>query len=541
VRQAVDIRAYPGFRKLAIDYVYAYDRLQEFYAGNPADPEAWRQAIARARAFAQTRDRQAVADAIAAQQQLCGAPPQARANGELLREASTVAVVTGQQAGLFGGPLFTLLKAITAIKLAARLRQDYGAPAVPIFWIDAEDHDWAEVAGTTVLDSDYGATSIRVPDPPGAGTTPVARLTLDESITTVIDELARVLPPTEFTAPLVAQLRQAYRPGCGMSAGFGRFLEHTLGELGLVVYCASDRSTKPLVRHLFARDAEYPGTTASVAGDAGRRLVELGYHAQVETHADTLAIFSLDDGRTSIHVTDGRYRVAGREMSRSELLDAIEQSPERFSPNVLLRPVVQDTLFPTVAYVSGPNELAYLGQLRPVYAHFGVPMPIMFPRGSATLLDSASARFLDRYNIPVAALQAQDESTLNHLLEAELPEDVEHALQAANAAIEDRLGDVIKAVPAIDPTLEGAARSVQGKIRHELQGLHGKIIHAAKRRDDTLRRQFGRTRSLAFPMGHGQERALGFVYFLNRYGPALVERLHADLPLELGSHWIMTI
>jgi bacillithiol biosynthesis cysteine-adding enzyme BshC len=541
VRQAIDIRAYPGFRKLAIDYAYAYDTLQEFYSGNPANPEAWRQAIARARQFAQTRDRQAVADAIAAQQQLCGAPPEARAAGELLRDASTVAVVTGQQAGLFGGPLFTLLKAITAIKLARRIRQDYGVPAVPIFWIDAEDHDWAEVAGTTILDGEHMATALRLPDPPGAGTTPVARLVLDESITATIDELARVLPPTEFTADLLSQLRNAYRPGCGMSAGFGRFLEHTLGAFGLVVYCASDRSTKPLVRHLFARDAEFPGTTSKLAADAGQRLAARGYHIQVGPHLDNLAIFSLENGRTSIRVTEGRYHVAGRELSVAALLDEIARSPEAFSPNVLLRPIVQDTLFPTVAYVSGPNELAYLGQLRPVYEHFGVPMPIMFPRGSATLLDSASLRFLDRYGIPVAALHAQDDSALNHLLETQLPRDVEDALLATSAAIEEGLGRVATSVTAVDPTLEGAARSVQGKVRHELQGLHSKIIHAAKRRDDTLRRQFSRTRSLAFPNGHAQERTLGFVYFLNRYGPALVDRLVADLPLDLGLHWVMTV
>jgi uncharacterized protein YllA (UPF0747 family) len=208
---------------------------------------------------------------------------------------------------------------------------------------------------------------------------------------------------------------------------------------------------------------------------------------------------------------------------------------------VLLRPIVQDTLFPTVAYVAGPNELAYLGQLRPVYRHFGVPMPMMYPRGSATLLDSAGARFLDRYSVPIASLQAQDESTLNHLLETLLPPEVEQALADAATVIEERLGRVIASVPTIDPTLEGAARSVQGKVAHELQGLHNKVIHAAKRRDETLRRQFTRTRALAFPGGHAQERTIGFVYFLNRYGPGLVDRLIADLPLELGSHWLLTV
>ncbi|MDO8834527.1 MAG: bacillithiol biosynthesis cysteine-adding enzyme BshC, partial [Vicinamibacterales bacterium] len=373
------------------------------------------------------------------------------------------------------------------------------------------------------------------------GTLPVARLHLDDTVSAVIDELADALPPTEFTGTLLTRLRSAYRPGVGMSVAFGRWLEFTLGELGLVVYCSSDPATKPLARSVFTREAQFPGTTAELAADAGRRLVERGYHAQVDPHVDSLALFSLTDGRSAIKFHDGSYTVGGRVLGLPALLAEIEAQPAAFSPNVLLRPIVQDTLFPTVAYVAGPNELAYLGQLRPVYDHFGLPMPLMYPRGSATLIDAAGLRFLDRYGIPVASLQAQDESALNHLLESQLPPEVEHALQDAATALDERLGRLIAAVPAIDPTLEGAARAVQGKVRHELQGLHHKIIHAAKRRDETLRRQFSRSRALTFPGGHAQERTIGFVYFLNRYGPALIDRLIADLPLDLGSHWVMTI
>jgi len=219
----------------------------------------------------------------------------------------------------------------------------------------------------------------------------------------------------------------------------------------------------------------------------------------------------------------------------------VRANPAAFSPNVLLRPIVQDALFPTAAYVAGPNELAYLGQLKPVYAHFGVPMPLMVPRVSATLLDSAGVRFLAKHGVAVESLHAQDESVLNRLLEASLPQEVERAYHAAAAVLGDRMQDLVQAVPAIDPTLEGAARSAAGRIHHELQGLHAKIIHAAKRRDETLRRQFARTRAQAFPNGHAQERTIGFVSFLNRYGPGLIDQLVRDLPLEPGYHWVVTV
>jgi bacillithiol synthase len=202
---------------------------------------------------------------------------------------------------------------------------------------------------------------------------------------------------------------------------------------------------------------------------------------------------------------------------------------------------VQDTIFPTICYVAGPNELAYLGQLRGVYDHFGVPMPLMYPRASVTLMDSAGLRFLTKYKLPLEALQAQDEAALNELLKAQIPRVVEESVAEASRTIEAQMARVVQAMPALDPTLEGAARSTLQRMQHDLQTLQTKMIQAAKRRDETLRRQFMHARALAFPDGHAQERTIGFVSFLNQYGPALVERLDEALPLDMGRHWIVTI
>ncbi len=537
--EGIDIRRYPGIRRLAGDYAYAFGPLAEFFNGDPARPGAWLAAIERAQAH--PRDRAAVADVIAAQQQHRGAPPEARAALDRLRQPDGVAVLTGQQAGAFGGPLFTLLKAITALKLAARIRQEQKIPAVAVFWIDAEDHDWEEVASCEVLDADVQPRTVRLQPPPGAGTVPVGALVLPDSTTAALDELASYLPPTEFTATLMTRLRSAYRPGVSPGDAFGRLLEFTLGEFGLLVYDASDPAAKPLARPVFVREAQFPGLTSELAAAAGARLVELGYHAQVSAHTDGVALFSLDGGRAAIRFSDGAFHLGNRVVSPAELVAMAERNPAAFSPNVLLRPIVQDTLFPTAAYVAGPNELAYLGQLKPVYEHFGVPMPLMVPRASATLLDSAGVRFLAKYGVSLETLHAQDESVLNRLLEAALPREVEQAYEAASAVLGRELQQLAEAVPAIDPTLEGAARSAMGRIHHELQGLHGKIIHAAKRRDETLRRQFSRTRAQAFPDGHAQERAVGFVSFLDRYGPGLVDQLMSQLPLEFGYHWVLTV
>jgi len=536
---AVDIRTFPWIRRLASDYAFAFANVAPFFAGDPATPAAWADTIKRSQAF--ERQPAEIARVIAAQQAGRNAPAASRESAARLSDPATRVIITGQQAGLFGGPLFTLLKAITTMKLAANVSREHRVPVVPVFWIDAEDHDWLEVSGCTVLDSELAPDTVRLADLPGAGSLPIARLTLTDAAQTALDQLNNALPDTEFKPDLMTALRAAYLPGRSMSAAFGVWLEHVLGPHGLVVYDSSDPSTKALARDVFVKEVSQPGQTARIAARAGEALVAKGYHAQAQLADGTVSLFHLNAERAPIRI-EGKTATAGdKTMTLAELVAEATNHPEHFSPNVLLRPLVQDTVFPTICYVAGPNELAYLGQLKDVYAHFGVPMPLFYQRGTATLADSATLRFLSKYDLPITALRAQDESALNQLLESQLPPTVEQALTSMSSVVDERMAAIAAAVTQIDPTLEGAAKSTLGKMQHEVQSLHNKVIQAAKRRDETLRRQFQRAQALTFPQGHPQEREVGFVWFLNRYGPVLVERLMEELPLAMGHHWVLTI
>ena len=535
----VDIRRFPWIKPLAADYAFAYERLDDFFAGDPHSSDAWRAAIVRAQGAASARDR--VVDVVAAQQEHRQAPAASRAALQTLRDSRTVAVLTGQQAGVFGGPLFTLLKALTAIRLAEQVRTEHGVPTVAVFWIDAEDHDWDEVKSCGVLDGDLVPHTVSVGDPAGAHERPVARVILDATIDTAIAELERLLTPTEFTPALLGSLRSAYRQGLGTAEAFGRWLESVLGDRGLIVYDASDPAAKPLVGHIFARELEHAGETARAAAAAGDALQERGYHAQLTPHNDTVALFHLDGGREPIRSDSDGFRVGSVRHDRAALIEQARTNPEAFSPNVMLRPIVQDTIFPTICYVAGPNELAYLGQLKAVYAAFDVPMPLMFQRLTATLVDSNAMRFLTRHGFPLEQLQAQDEAALNDLLASHLPPGVEASLEQAGRTLRERMETLAGQVPQIDPTLEGATRSTLGRMEDDLKKLHAKVIQAAKRKDETLRRQFKHAQAQAFPAGHPQEREIGFLYFLNRCGPPLIDRLSRELLLDMGTHWVITV
>ena len=534
----VDFQGFPGIKRLAAEYVANFDALRPFFAGNPADDGAWRAAIA-ARTRAE-RGPAAIGPIVRAQQRARGAPDAAIDAAARLDDPRSVAVVTGQQAGLFGGPLYTLLKAVSTIRLARRAERVFGVPGVAVFWIDAEDHDLDEIRTCGLLDAEQAFTTVALATDAPAGT-PAAAVRLDREIEPVLDALAAALPETGFTAEVLGDLRRAYADGRGLVAAFATWLEHLLGGHGLVVFDAADPAAKPLAADLFAREIASAGTSTSLARSAGDRLRDAGFHAQVDPPANGVALFLQDGDRRALRIDGERLRAGDDARDRAVWLDRLRADAARFSPNVLLRPIVQDRLFPTVCYVAGPNELAYLAQLKPVYAHFGVPMPLVAPRLSATLVDSSVMKFLRRTEIALAALQPQDESALNRLLGAQLPAAVEQALDGAGDAVRDRMAAVAAAVAEVDPTLAGAAESTRGRMDRDLGNLRNKVVQAAKRRHQTLRRQFTRAQSQIFPHGSPQERAIGGVCFLNRYGRTLVDRLLADATLDTGRHWVIAV
>jgi bacillithiol biosynthesis cysteine-adding enzyme BshC len=539
VREAIDPRRFSWIRPLVSEYARDFSRVAALFAGNPADPAAWRQTIERVSKA--SRDRTAVHAALERQLKRRAAPAAALEAALRLTQPSSVAIVTGQQAGIFGGPLYTILKAVTAIQLARQVRAAHGVEAVPVFWVDTEDHDWEEIRTARLLDRETSLADVIVPDVTGAGRYPAARLRFDDGITAAVNRLGELLAPTEFTADLLEGLRRRYAPGTGVGAAFAGWMDDLLGRHGLVVFEADEPSLKPLLAGLFAHELE--GRPASrLAREAGRAMAALGHSPQVEPADDGVALFYLDaDGRRSIRARDDQFVIGDALRPASDLRAEALAHPERFSPNVLLRPLVQDRLFPTACYVAGPAELAYQAQLLSVYREFGVEPPLLYPRASVTLVDAAAMKFLERSGLPLEGLQSQDDGGLNKWLSSQLPVEIERAIEDTDRLVSERVNALKDVVAAIDPTLAGAADTTRDRMRETLKTLYGKVIQAAKRKDDTLRRQFVRTRALAFPEGKPQERSLNVAFFVNRYGLDLGQRLLEALPVNSESHYVLTL
>jgi bacillithiol biosynthesis cysteine-adding enzyme BshC len=538
VHRAIDLRQLPWTRPFSVAYAHDFSSIASFFAGNPAQPDAWRDAIARVRRA--PRDREAIVSVLAGQLAARHAPDQARQGAARLADPAAVAVVTGQQAGLFGGPLYTLLKAITAIQLAREAGSAHGVPAIPVFWVAGEDHDWLEVRAASFLDGDFSRREVALGDLPGAGVQPVDALVLDASVADTIQALERVLPPTEFKADIVARLRGHYRPGVTMARAFASWLDDLLGAHGLVVFEGSDPRAKSIVADLFARELSDPARSVSLVASACAELRARGFEPQVVPADDGTTLFYLDGaGRHAIKRKGAGLSIAGRERSAGDLSAEASAHPERFSPNVLLRSVVQDRLFGTICSVGGPAEIAYQAELGGIYHAHGVERPLLCPRASATLIDSAAAKFLDRPDVTFGDLQAQGESLLNQLLANQIPPAIDRGLDEAAREVREQLDRIRGALGGVDPTLLGAADTTRDRMLDSLQQLQAKIVQASKRKDDTLRRQFLRTQTLVFPGGHPQERDLCVAFFLSRHGPALVDRLLEGLPHDPNSHYLV--
>lgn len=385
--------------------------------------------------------------------------------------------------------------------------------------VDSEDHDWAEVPDPARPRFGDHHDHARRPFrrwKPASGPTGARRGCGSRGSRRLADRL----PATEYTVALRETLERCYTPGSTLTRAFARFLDALLGQEGLVVFEADNPAAKPLVSHIFTRELAPPVRGRPPGPCRWRANGRGGSRSANSTADDTVSLFYLDaSGRRPIAIATGSSRI-GDEPRSSDLLTAEASTrPERFSPNVLLRPLVQDALFPTLTRpLAGPSELAYQVQLAELYAAHGLQRPMLVSRASATLVDSAALKFLERSAMPLEALQPQDESALNRLLEGQLPPQLEASCPTTTPSSSPR--PTAFAGRRHRSTQPCPARSIRPSIVSGIQvrTLQSRIVQAAKKKDETLRRQFTRTRSLAFPDRQPQERHLNLSFFLNRYG-----------------------
>jgi bacillithiol synthase len=520
----------PHTSALFSDYQYRFDKVARFYAHNPHDPRSY---PAAAKEIAYPDDRRAAL--VAALRQ---------SNGEtesldLLARPGTLAVVTGQQVGLFSGPAYTIYKALTAVRLASRLSEQ-GIPAVPMFWLATEDHDVAEVNHAFVFGPDHRPIQLSV-NVNGGSERPVGGIPIAAPPVDLLREILAGFPHGEEVAEMA---RVAYPAGVTFGRAFRALLERLLAGRGLLFVNPLDESVRRLAAPLLQEAVRQDEGLHKKLIERDKELETAGYHAQVHVEAKTSLVFLLDgERRATLRRQNGEYaskeKSSGeRKYSATELIERAEQ----LSPNALLRPVVQDYVLPTVAYVGGPAELAYMAQSQVLYRELLGRMPVMVSRGGFTLLDARTAKLLDRYGLTVpACFQGEDhvrDAIARKLVPPALTEEFGQVRRAVAESVE-RLRDDLT---GFDPTLAAAVNKSSAKILYQLSKIEHKTARETLKRNDRAIADASYISGLIFPDNHLQERYYSILPFLARHGVGdLMDTLYRHLPLECPDHQVLVV
>jgi bacillithiol biosynthesis cysteine-adding enzyme BshC len=518
------------------DYLLGRPAVAPFFDGARWDLDALAGHAPRATAL--KRPRAGLAEVLA-RQQLARRAPRAAERARQLAAADAVAVVTGQQAVLFGGPLYVLYKALAAVKVAQTLGERWSGPVVPVFWVASDDHDFAEVRSTTVLDESLQLRTLRYNphrEPVGE---PASQIVLDDSVAALVEELRGVLPAGPQRDAALEMVEKSYRPGATLAAAFSDLLSALLPEL--VVMDPAEPELKAMMRPVMEREIVERSPTSRLAEETGARLLEAGYHQQVPVRPGFLNLFVMAQGqRRALAARNGMLEIRGlgERLTIEPAVERLRAQPADWSPGVLLRPLAQDFVLPTAAYVGGPAEIAYHAQIGASYGLFGIPRPPLVPRPSLTVVEPAQARALEAESLSLPELQADSEALLSRWAREAYP-GVEDAFARTREDLQRDMRQVEEVLGEHDPTLRAAADAALGRALHQVDSLHEKAVRALKKRDQTRADRLRRTRDALLPGGLLQERGLGLIGLVARHGPAIIDTVRDRMDPWAKGHQVI--
>lgn len=537
--------AYGAFRqaptRLFLDYLGGTGAAGGFLGGGKYDLDDLAARAVRQRTPESAAVYKQVADVLRRQQLAFGGSAASAALAGRLAEPGAAVVATGQQAGLFGGPLYVAYKALAAQKVAQAVAAKSGRAVIPVFWIASDDHDFAEIRTVSVLDEAGQIRSVRYSPRREPAGLPASRIVLDDNIGAALGELRDALPPSVHRDEWLEKLRVAYAPGTSMSTAFARLMTSLFP--GMVVLDPSDPALKPLMVPVLRRELAEGSPSSRLAIETTAKLKAAGYHQQVPVRDGFLNLFLFEDGaRRALGSQNGHVEVRGigRRLEMNEALARLEREPAAWSPGALLRPLAQDFMLPTIAYIGGPAEIAYHAQIGPSYAHFGIERPALIPRPSFTLVESAAGRTLENEGLRVTDLQGDLETLFGRWTEESYPE-VEAAFSGARDALSREMKKVEETLAALDPTLRAATDSALGRALHPLGVLHEKATRALKKKDQARADRLRRTRDQLFPGGVLQERGLGLIGMVARHGTGALAEVARRMDPWAHGHQVLSL
>lgn len=533
----------PGHQNLFLDYLHEFNNVEKFYKWNFREQNKYEELFKRLVEFDRPH-RLELSEAIKEQYSEIKTSKQTLTNIESLKSPNTIAVITGQQLGLFGGPLYTIYKSFTAIKLANYLKEKFeGYHFVPIFWLEGDDHDFEEVRSINLVNNFNQIFNVKYEDGEleeiNRGN--IGNLKFNEGINHLYQLLASELRDTEYKNDLIELLKSFYQPGKTFLESFKELMIKIFDEYGLIVFNPMTPRIKKLLSNIFLKEITSYKDHTGILVERSAELEEL-YHAQVKVKA--INLFYLDDNeRLLIEPVENEYRLKGKRkrFTLEELTLLINTTPEKFSPNVLLRPICQDYLFPTGFYVGGPSEISYFAQVTPLYKIYGLIEPVIYPRSSATILEKGVQAILDKYKLKFSDIFLTEDQLFTKVIMADSGSDLNTVFNEALLKIKDSLEPINEKLISIDKTLSDITVKSREKIEQTIEFMKSKAIEAEKRKHEATTRQLGKVRNVLYPNNELQERELNFIYFANKYGMDIFKWIYGGLAINKFEHQILEL
>lgn len=534
----------PKNQNLFLDYIYEFENVAEFYRYNFRDKEKYPEifkSILKKKASSNFKISEIISNQYKRYNSLSD---KTKKNIKLLESPKTLAVITGQQLGILSGPLYTIYKIITAIKLSSQLNERYtDFNFVPVFWMESDDHDFNEVHQINILNNENNLVNIKYKEDVSddAIRASVGNLIFDESINEFFNQLELNLRQTEFKSSIISKLREIYSTGKSFKESFRELLFWLFDEYGLIIFDPSTEEVKQTLKPIFLTEINNFRVHTQKLVSVSATLEEM-YHAQVKVKPVNL-FYHIENGRYSIEPVDEIFKLRRKrkQFTKDEIILEINEHPERFSPNVLLRPITQDYLFPTAFYVAGPSEISYFAQIHPLYEFFEIEPPVIYPRSSATLVEKSVLTFMEKYDLTMRDVFLGIDHLKEKILSTVAENNIDLIFEDATKNMNLIFDEIKEKLFAIDKTISDSTNRYREKVLFALNELKSKAEKAHESRFETIIRQISKLSNLLYPNENLQERELNYFYFANKFGQEFHKKLYDELSVSDFEHQIIEI
>lgn len=533
----------PGHHNLFLDYLYEFENVSHFYKKDFRNKEVYPSVFKNV--SEKFGDFRSELFSVIEDEYLDFNPShKTEKNITILKSKKTLAIVTGQQLGLFGGHLYTFYKIITAIKLSQHLNERYDEyQFVPVFWLEGDDHDFNEVRYMSLISDNNELIKFSYDDDIEVDSNrgSVGKIKFSEKIDLVFGELTSKTRKTDFTASLFELIKTCYNDNETFKSAFKKLLFSLFDEYGLIIFDPQHKKIKERLKPIFLKEVTDFRVHTETLVNVSAKLEET-YHAQVKVNPVNL-FYSNEEGRYLIEPVDNEFRLKRKRkrFTYEELINLIDTEPEAFSPNVLLRPICQDYVLPTAFYIGGPSEIAYFAQIMPLYDFYSIESPIIYPRSSATIIEKNINTILDKFNLTVSEVFMNPDKLKDQVVSSLSDSTIDSIFESTFNQIELSFDQLQEKLFELDKTISESGSRYKQRIINYIEELKGKALEAQKKKHEVTLRQIDKLAVSVYPNSSLQEREINFIYFANRYGPGFLKQVFDELAINKFEHQLINL